>query len=108
MAKASIGDRLAKLKDKRRFLDWFAAGRFYQTLTWEELETCARAEVNGWNKRDRKSLFKWGLRRGRHETDEGEIAGVPPHEGRWDSRTSNRPAIGHTSAHLFPGLLEQP
>jgi hypothetical protein len=42
MAKASIRDRLAKLEDKRRFLDWFAASRFYQTLTWEELETWAR------------------------------------------------------------------
>lgn len=38
MAKASIRDRLAKLEDKRRFLDWFVRSRFYETLTLEELE----------------------------------------------------------------------
>ena len=41
MAKASIRDRLAKLEDQRRFLDWFVRHRFYATLTLEELKTCA-------------------------------------------------------------------
>ena|ERR1700730_13298811 len=41
MAKASIRDRLEKLENKRRFLDWFVRHRFYATLTLEELETCA-------------------------------------------------------------------
>jgi len=41
MAKASIRDRLEKLENKRRFLDWFVWHRFYAMLTLEELETCA-------------------------------------------------------------------
>ena len=39
MAKASIRDRLEKLENKRRFLDWFVLNRFLDTLTLEELET---------------------------------------------------------------------
>jgi hypothetical protein len=56
MARASIRDRLAKLEDKRRFLDWFATNRFYQTLTGEELETCDPTQgwfpysASGWGK----------------------------------------------------------
>ena len=41
MAKASIRDRLAKLENQRRFLDWFVTHRFWATLSLEELETFA-------------------------------------------------------------------
>ena len=41
MAKASIRDRLAKLENGRRFLDWFVRHRLFDSLTSEELETCA-------------------------------------------------------------------
>ncbi len=41
MAKVSIRDRLAKLEDNRRFLDWFVWARFFDSLTEDELETQA-------------------------------------------------------------------
>lgn len=37
MAEKLIPRRLAKLEEKRRFLDWFATQRFYQSLTEQEL-----------------------------------------------------------------------
>jgi hypothetical protein len=67
MAKTSIRDRLLKLENARRFLDWFVWDRFYASLTEDEIEIYAR---NGnlqepipnrpcWmDKRDRKSLLK--------------------------------------------------
>ena len=39
MAKASIRDRLEKLENRRKFLDWFVMHRFIATLTLEELNT---------------------------------------------------------------------
>ena len=39
MAKATIRERLAKLENQRRFLDWFVMHRFWATLSLEELET---------------------------------------------------------------------
>jgi len=39
MPKTSIRERLAKLEDKRRFLDWFVWHRFYASLTVDELES---------------------------------------------------------------------
>jgi hypothetical protein len=41
VAEKSISSRLAKLEAKRRFLDWFAKQRFYQSLTEQELMTFA-------------------------------------------------------------------
>ncbi len=41
MPRMSIRERLAKLEDRRRFLDWFARHRFYASLTSQELETWA-------------------------------------------------------------------
>jgi hypothetical protein len=35
MAKASIRDRLEKLENKRRFLDWFVGARFIDSLSLE-------------------------------------------------------------------------
>ena len=67
MPKASIRDRLAKLEDQRRFLDWFVRHRFYATLTLEELETCALGgglpdpvpnRPSNVDTSDRKSLLK--------------------------------------------------
>ena len=37
---AKIRNRLQRLEERRRFLDWFVGHRFYATLTSEELETC--------------------------------------------------------------------
>ena len=42
MATASIRERLAKLEDTRRFLDWFAQSRFYQSLTDDEIRAYVR------------------------------------------------------------------
>jgi hypothetical protein len=42
MSKAPIRDRLEKLENKRRFLNWFVRDRFYATLTEDELEILAR------------------------------------------------------------------
>jgi hypothetical protein len=41
MAKTSIRDRLLKLENARRFLDWFVWDRFYASLTEDELEIYA-------------------------------------------------------------------
>lgn len=41
MPERSIPRRLEKLEAKRRFLDWFAEQRFYQSLTEQELMTFA-------------------------------------------------------------------
>jgi hypothetical protein len=67
MPKPSIRDRLAKLEDQRRFRDWFVRHRFYATLTFEELETCASGgglpdpipnRPSSVDTLDRKSLLK--------------------------------------------------
>jgi hypothetical protein len=83
MPKVTIRDRLAKLEDQRRFLDWFVRHRFYATLTLEELKTCASGEgfpdpipnrPSIVDMLDRKSLLKlWEedeLRFGRRSQDE--------------------------------------
>lgn len=42
MAKASIRDRLEKVENKRRFLDWFVQARFIDSLNADELERYTR------------------------------------------------------------------
>lgn len=42
MAKASIRNRLEKLEDKRRFLDWFVMARLFDILSEDELERYGR------------------------------------------------------------------
>ncbi len=67
MIKSSILDRLAKLENRRRFLDWFVWQRFYASLTLEELETSASGGAlpdpipnrpSSLDTLDRKSLLK--------------------------------------------------
>jgi hypothetical protein len=67
MAEASIRDRLVKLENQRRFLDWFVAHRFWATLSLEELETFAAGGglpdpvpnlPSNLDTMDRKSLLK--------------------------------------------------
>jgi hypothetical protein len=67
MAKTSIRDRLAKLENRRRFLDWFVRHRLFDSLTSEELETCASGggfpnpipnRPSSLDTLDRKSLLK--------------------------------------------------
>ncbi len=63
---ASIRDRLLRLENKRRFLDWFVWHRFYATLTLEELETYVSGGLpdpvpnrpSSVDTLDRKSLLK--------------------------------------------------
>ena len=38
----SIKDRLERLEDSQRFIDWFLFQRFIENLTAEQLETVAR------------------------------------------------------------------
>jgi|SRR5450755_3186747 len=75
---ATIRDRLQRLEERRRFLDWFVRHRFYTTLTSEELETCASGgglpdpipnRPSSVDSLDRKSLLKlW-------EEDEAKFGG---------------------------------
>ncbi len=67
MAKASIRDRLEKLENKRRFLDWFVGARFIDSLNADELERHARDgrppepipnRPSSLDRLDRKSLLK--------------------------------------------------
>src|SRR5260221_2688314 len=67
MAKTSIWDRLDKLENRRKFLDWFVKARLYDSLTDDELEACASGRgypdpipnrPSGLDTLDRKSLVK--------------------------------------------------
>ena len=67
MAKTSIRDRLEKLENRRKFLDWFVMHRFLATLTLEELENWASGgdlpdpipnRPSSFDTMDRKSLRK--------------------------------------------------
>jgi hypothetical protein len=96
MAKASIRDRLAKLENQRRFLDWFVMHRFWATLSREELETFAAGgglpdpvpnRPSTLDTMDQKSLIKlWEederVFRGRSQADEDSYAdtGVWPEQ----------------------------
>jgi hypothetical protein len=96
MAKASIRDRLAKLENQRRFLDWFVMHRFWATLSREELETFAAGgglpdpvpnRPSNLDTMDEKSLIKlWEeeerVLRGRSQADQDSYAdtGVWPEQ----------------------------
>ena len=64
---ASIRDRLIRLENRRRFLDWFVWHRFYESLTIDELQTGASGgklpdpvpnRPSSLDKLDRKSLLR--------------------------------------------------
>src|SRR5260370_39674931 len=96
MAKASIRDRLAKLENQRRFLDWFVMHRFWAGLRLEELEAFAAGgglpapvptRPSNLDTMDQKSLIKlWEeeerVFRGRSEADQDSYAdtGVWPEQ----------------------------
>ena len=97
MAKASIRERLAKLENHRRFLDWFVMHRFWATLSLEELETFVAGgglpdpvpnRPSNLDTMDQKSLIKlWEeeerVFRGRSQADQDFYAdtGVWPEQG---------------------------
>src|SRR5450755_4339929 len=67
MAKASVRDRLEKLENRRRFLDWFVMARLYDSFTTDELEAFASGRgypdpipnrPSSLDTLDRKSLVK--------------------------------------------------
>lgn len=67
MAKASLRERLARLENRQRFLDWFVWQRFYASLSLKELETYASGggfpdpipnRASSLDTLDRKSLLK--------------------------------------------------
>jgi hypothetical protein len=99
MAKASIRDRIAKLENQRRFLDWFVMHRFWATLRLEELERFAAGgglpdpvpnRPSNLDTVDQKSLIKlWEeeerVFRGRSQADQDSYASTgvwPGQSGR--------------------------
>jgi len=75
MAKASIQDRLAKLENRRRFLEWLVWRRFCSTLSDEELLAFARDRrwpdplpngLSSVDPLDRKSLLNFWKNMSRH------------------------------------------
>lgn len=96
---ASIRDRLMRLENRRRFLEWFVWHRLCSTLTLEELETYVSGgdfpdpmpnRLSSLDTLDRKSLLKlWEedeLRFGRRSQEEldffAEHAFWPEQRGR--------------------------
>ena len=66
MAKSSIRNRVAKLEEQHRFLDWFVGARFFDFLTDNELHALSRNgrlpepisnRVSRLDKQDRKTLL---------------------------------------------------
>jgi hypothetical protein len=96
MVKASVRDRLGRLENRRRFLDWFVWQRFYATLSLEELETYVSGgrfpdpipnRVSSLDTLDRKRLHKlWEederVFRGRSQADREYYADT----GSWPER----------------------
>lgn len=66
MRRTSIRERLAKLEDQRRFLDWFVWHRFCTTLTEDELHGASNGKwpdpipnrPSSVDRLDRKTLLK--------------------------------------------------
>jgi hypothetical protein len=96
MANPSIRNRLAKIEDKRRFLNWFVGARFIDSLTDNELESYVRDRrppepvpnrPSKLDRLDRKSLIRlwqederiWGSR-SREELDHFSENGFWPEQ----------------------------